>query len=298
MPEFICPIFPSLMMDPQCENRGYVRENHLTIFEFMKLLLEPRERKVEYTKPVYYLGKNKSNETLCFEDNLFLEEETPYFDMGGRFLAAPLSTHTCETLSTLQCLKKYNTFSVPSNMRGFCDFNGKIQKVNQRNTIANEFLLGTDEPSIVNIQAAVMLKSSLLQDKFTGCDLNKNSEILGSEKRKKTVQRVSSFVMASTVFLWIGMDLCSQLSIIQLQPKHGPSLFWSTFLKLFGFMAYVSATSAMIVVGAPFSGTQSCMLMFWAILMLLNSAKSLTEVYLPLMGTILTGCYVLVLKYP
>ncbi|KAK7374430.1 hypothetical protein VNO80_07860 [Phaseolus coccineus] len=278
------------MMDPQCENRRYESVESICVLPFllllvpqlesMKLLLEAHEQKEEY-----------------IEDNWFLEEETPYFDMGGRFLA-PLCTHTGGYHSTPQCLKKYNTISVPSNMRGFCNFNGKIQKVNQRNTTGNEFLLGTNEPSMANIQAAVMLKSSLLQDKFTGCDLNKNSELLGSEKRKKTVHRVSSFVMASTVFLWIVMDICSQLSIIQLQPKYGPIFFWSNFLKLFGFMAYVSATSAMIVVGAPFSGMQSCMLMFWAILMLLTSAKSLTEVYLPLMGIILTGCYVLVLKYP
>jgi len=173
-------------------------------------------------------------------------------------------------------------------MRDFCNSKGKIQKVNQRNSTGNEFLHGLNEP-----YPAVMLKTSQLQEV-----LNNNSEFLGPEKRKKTVHRVSSFVIAATVYLWIFMDICSHLPFIQLQPKSRPIFFWSTFLKLFGFMAYVSATAAMIVVRAPFSGMQSFMLMFWAILMFVSSAKSLTEVYLLSLGIILTGCYVLVPKKP
>lgn len=184
----------------------------------------------------------------------------------------------------------WGTFYVPSNMSGFCYFNVKNQKVNQSFTTENKFLECINEPYDGNpLDTTITLKTSQLRDKFTGCDLNNNSEHFSHEKRKKTVHRVSSFVMASIVFLSVAMEMCSQLSIIQLQPKSGPMLFLSTILKLFGFMAYVSATAAMIVNGAPFSRMQGSMLMFWATFMLVSSAKSLTEVYLPLLGIIFAG---------
>jgi len=188
-------------------------------------------------------------------------------------------------------LQKWSTTYELLSLSSFCYMDMKNQKVNQRNTSENELLEGINEPYDGNntLHNTIALNTSQLHYNFTGCDLNNNSELFSHEKRKRIVHNVSSTVMASTVFLWVAMEICSQLSIIQLQPKSGTILFLSTFLKLFGFMAYISATAAMIVNGAPFSSMQSIMLMFWAIFMLVNSAKSLTEVYLPILGIIFTG---------
>ncbi|KAG2404175.1 uncharacterized protein HKW66_Vig0110970 [Vigna angularis] len=233
--------------------------------------------------------KKDAKETLHFEDNLFFEAENPFSDMMLRDL---LFTCTAGYHSTTKSHMKRRRMYVPINTSGFCHFNVKNQKVNQSFTTENKFLELINEPYDGNpLLTRITLKTSQLRNNFTGFDLNNNSELFSHEKRKKTVHRVSSFVMASIVFLSVAMEMCSQLSIIQLQPKSGPILFLSTILKLFGFMAYVSATAAMIVNGAPFPGMQSSMLMFWATFMLVNSAKSLTEVYLPLLGIIFTGCY-------
>ncbi|TKY65299.1 hypothetical protein E2542_SST08157 [Spatholobus suberectus] len=78
-----------------------------------------------------------------------------------------------------------------------------------------------------------------------------------ADKRKKTVQRVSSFVIATTEVLWIITDICGQLSIIQLRPEH-----------------------------APFPFCPLCS----------RSAKSLTKVYVPILGIFLAGWYVVVEK--
>ncbi|XP_022635258.1 uncharacterized protein LOC106758992 isoform X2 [Vigna radiata var. radiata] len=240
--------------------------------------------------------KKDAKETLRFKDNLFFEAQNLFSHLRGmrRMLKALLCKDTVGYHSTTEShmtgSRIWGTFYVPSNMSGFCYFNVKNQKVNQSFTTENKFLECINEPYDGNpLDTTITLKTSQLRDKFTGCDLNNNSEHFSHEKRKKTVHRVSSFVMAFIVFLSVAMEMCSQLSIIQLQPKSGPMLFLSTILKLFGFMAYVSATAAMIVNGAPFSRMQGSMLMFWATFMLVSSAKSLTEVYLPLLGIIFAG---------
>ncbi|CAJ1825048.1 unnamed protein product [Sphenostylis stenocarpa] len=142
--------------------------------------------------------------------------------------------------------------------------------------------------------------ASKLQDMFNGCNLNKYEKLYEpfspDKALKKTVQHVLSFVIATTVFLWIIMNTCSKLSI--LQPKHGPLFIWSSLVEPFCFMVFVWVIAATIVVGAQFSHMQSAMLMFWAILMVLKSAKSITEVCLPIFGILLTGLYVLMEKQP
>jgi len=142
--------------------------------------------------------------------------------------------------------------------------------------------------------------ASQLQDMSNDCNLNnyeRVEESLVQDKAcKQTMQRVSSFMIASTVFLWIIMDICSKLSIVQ--PKHGTLLFWSSLVEPFGFMVFVWAIAATIVAGAQFSHMQSAMLMFWAILMVVKSSKSTTEVCLPIFGILVTGLYVLVKNQP
>ncbi|KAL2328226.1 hypothetical protein Fmac_021653 [Flemingia macrophylla] len=107
--------------------------------------------------------------------------------------------------------------------------------------------------------------------------------------KRTAVQCVSSFFIAAIPFLWIISDICSQLSIFQLEQRH----ILSSLLRLFGFTVFVCAVTTMVVVGAPFSRMQRTMLMFWAILMLVRSAMSLTTLYVSMLAIILMGWHVL-----
>ncbi|XP_020203185.1 uncharacterized protein LOC109788773 [Cajanus cajan] len=146
--------------------------------------------------------------------------------------------------------------------------------------------------------------TSQLQDKSTGCNLNKYEEVgepFSPEKNKKTVERVSSFMTTKIVFLLIIFDIYTHSSIMQLQPFHkqqGHVFIWFSLVEMLGFMMFVWGIAAMIAVGAPFSRVQCAMFMFWAILMLLRSAKSITQVYVPIFGILFTMCYMLVKKEP
>ncbi|KAL2328222.1 hypothetical protein Fmac_021649 [Flemingia macrophylla] len=113
-------------------------------------------------------------------------------------------------------------------------------------------------------------------------------------KCKKTLQRVSSLLIAAIAFLWIISDICSQLSIFQLEQRR----ILSSLFKLFGFTVFVCAVTTMVVVGAPFSRLQRTMLMFWAIMMLARSAMSLTALYVSMLGILLMGRHVLFEKQP
>lgn len=212
--------------------------------------------------------------------------------------------------------------------------------LNQMNTKRIKFLIIFDDNILYTKRAldwdGKMSSHVQLQDKSTGCNLNKyvevdepfnretrkkvvqcissfvmadhrvvepldvpgRYELFSLKKRKQTVERVSSFVIATTEFHWIITDICSQLSTIHLQPEHSYLFIWSSLLELLGFLVFVCAILAMILVGARFTRLQSIMLMFWAIWMLVRSAKSLTSVSALILGILFTGWHVLLEKQP
>ena len=113
---------------------------------------------------------------------------------------------------------------------------------------------------------------------------------------KEIVQRLSSFVVSTIVFLGIFYNIWnSQLSIIHVPSLHkehdGRLSVWSSLLGLFGFMMFVCAVAVMILVGAPFTSMQKAMLIFLAILMHLQSANSIIEVFVTLVGGLSMGWY-------
>ncbi|KAK7394604.1 hypothetical protein VNO78_15136 [Psophocarpus tetragonolobus] len=143
--------------------------------------------------------------------------------------------------------------------------------------------------------------SSQLEDKSTGCNVNKYGKAFNPDKRKESVQRVSRNVTAIIVLLWMMLEINSQSSKLQLQvlhKQHDHVFIWSSLLEMFGFMVFGWTIAATITAGPPFSRMQSAMLMFWAILMLVRSVKSITEMYVPILGILFTGCYMLVQKQP
>ncbi|CAJ1825134.1 unnamed protein product [Sphenostylis stenocarpa] len=149
--------------------------------------------------------------------------------------------------------------------------------------------------------------TSQLEEKSRGGNLNarKDKGMQGEKeeegKRKESVRRVSSSVIATLVLLWILFDICTRSPIAQHQPLHGHSpvfINWSSLVELFGFIVFIWAIVATIVVGAPFSLMQSGMIMFWAIWMLVRSAKSMAEVYVQMWGIVLMGWYMLMENQP
>ncbi|KAK7295249.1 hypothetical protein RJT34_18155 [Clitoria ternatea] len=157
------------------------------------------------------------------------------------------------------------------------------------NTAGNRFSIGNNDSRVViDIELTQLVEwndKRMLQRKYKSTCNNNNlynqkdfkpreghqlqfDDTFNQHKRKKTAQHVSSFAMATIVFLWIVLDICSQLSMI---PEHGPIVIWSHWLGLLGFMAFVWAVAIMILVGAQFSRMQCAMLVFWAILMIVRS---------------------------
>ncbi|WJX77355.1 hypothetical protein P8452_60675 [Trifolium repens] len=106
--------------------------------------------------------------------------------------------------------------------------------------------------------------------------------------RKEIVRRFSSFVVSTVVFLGILYNIWSSSlsSTIQVPPrnKERDASIWLSLLGLFGFMVFVCSVAVMILVGAPFNSVQKAMLIFWTILMHVQSANSIIEVSVTLVG--------------
>lgn len=114
--------------------------------------------------------------------------------------------------------------------------------------------------------------------------------------RKEFVQCLSSHVLSTVVFLGISYIIWnSELSIIHVQVLHKdhgdrPSIL-PPLLTFFGFTVFVCAVAVMILVRAPFTSMQKAMLIFWALLLHLQSANSIIEVFVTLVGGLYLGRY-------
>ncbi|CAK8542556.1 unnamed protein product [Lathyrus sativus] len=114
--------------------------------------------------------------------------------------------------------------------------------------------------------------------------------------RKEIVGCISSFVVSNTVFLGIFYNIWSILlkstSVQPLQKEHDHHhSIWPSLLGLFGFMVLVCAVAAMILAGAVFTRMQKAMLIFWVVFMHLQSANSIIEVFVILIGGLFMGWY-------
>lgn len=114
--------------------------------------------------------------------------------------------------------------------------------------------------------------------------------------RKEIVACISSFVVSTTVFLGIFYSIWSILlkstSVQPLQKEHDHDhSIWPSLLGLFGFMVLICAVAAMILVGAIFTRTQKATLIFWVVLMHLQSANSIIDVFVILIGGLFMGWY-------
>lgn len=121
--------------------------------------------------------------------------------------------------------------------------------------------------------------------------------------RKEIVGCISSLVVSTTVFLGVFYNIWTSLlpSIsvqpLQKEPYHRLSI-WPPLLGLFGLMVLVYALAAMILVGAIFTRTEKAMLIFWVVLMHLQSANSIIKVFVTLIGGLFMGWYAFGEKQP
>ncbi|MCH81049.1 hypothetical protein A2U01_0001827 [Trifolium medium] len=106
--------------------------------------------------------------------------------------------------------------------------------------------------------------------------------------REEIVRCISSFVVSTIISLGIFYNIwtSSLLSIIKvpLLIKERDAYIWMSLPGLFSFMVFVCAVAVMILVGAAFTRMQKAMLIFWVIMMHIQSANSIIEVFLTLSG--------------
>jgi len=117
-----------------------------------------------------------------------------------------------------------------------------------------------------------------------------NKLISEQDIRKEILRRYSSFGVSTTVFLALFYNIWSCL--LPLQKQHILSLsIWPSLLGLFGFMVFVCAVAVMILVGAVFTSMQKAMLIILLVIMHLQSANSILEVCVILLGGFFMAWY-------
>lgn len=114
----------------------------------------------------------------------------------------------------------------------------------------------------------------------------------GLHMRMKIIQWLSSYALSTNLLVFISCNIWSSISsVIHVPPLHKKwddrLSIWPSLLRLSGFMVFICAVAAMVLVRAPFTSMQKSMLIFWAILLHLQSANSIIDVYLTLVLALL-----------
>ncbi|XP_058756137.1 uncharacterized protein LOC131629366 [Vicia villosa] len=233
--------------------------------------------------PLHQAARLPHNHSSYNEDNSFdflsaLKECSPisFTAFGG-------------STSVRTCLKKVKQNSITGNRSAHLDNNGSCVAPALRLDWLHKLT------SELHWYKTYVPRDTKLQQDYT---YKYNQQI-----RKEIVGCISSFVVSTTIFLGIFYNIWSSLlSVINVQPlqkEHDHRLsIWPPLLGLFGFMVLVCAVATMVLVGAVFTRTQKAMLIFWVILMHLQSANSIIEVFVTLIGGVFMGWYVFEEKQP
>ncbi|XP_058737713.1 uncharacterized protein LOC131609905 isoform X2 [Vicia villosa] len=109
--------------------------------------------------------------------------------------------------------------------------------------------------------------------------------------RKELLRRWSSFLVSTVVFIGLFYNIWSTILLPMQKQRIHRFYIWSSFLGLLGFIVFVSAVAVMILAGGVFSSTQKAMLIILLLWMHIQSAKSILEVCVILLGGVFMAWY-------
>lgn len=118
-------------------------------------------------------------------------------------------------------------------------------------------------------------------------------------KHKEIVGWISSFVFSTVIFLGFTFSILNNLSsVIHVPQLHDdclsilPSYITMTVFTLVWFICAFAVMTVMILVGAAFTSMQKAMLISWIIWLHLQSANSVMDVFVTLVGALVMVWYV------
>ncbi|XLR20739.1 hypothetical protein HN51_067536 [Arachis hypogaea] len=115
-------------------------------------------------------------------------------------------------------------------------------------------------------------------------------DAIDKHKPEVTVQRMSSYAISASIFLWIFLIYSQKLLAKYLATKARVSIFIAVdMLGLLSFMVLAWALGVKILVGGKLSRMNCAMFLLWAILKLFKSDNSIDAVYLPILGIFFIG---------
>ncbi|XP_058737697.1 uncharacterized protein LOC131609897 [Vicia villosa] len=109
--------------------------------------------------------------------------------------------------------------------------------------------------------------------------------------RKELLRRWSSFLVSTVVFIGLFYNIWSTILLPMQKQRIHRFYIWSSFLGLLGFIVFVSAVAVMILAGGVFSSTQKAMLIILLLWMHIQSANSILEVCVILLGGVFMAWY-------
>ncbi|MED6225040.1 hypothetical protein PIB30_089945 [Stylosanthes scabra] len=117
---------------------------------------------------------------------------------------------------------------------------------------------------------------------------------INKHKPQVIAQRISTYVISTSMFLWIFLIYGQTLLAKYFATKARVSTFIvAEMLGLLSFMVLVWAVGVRILVGGKLSRMNCVLFLIWAILKLFNSDNSIDAVYLPILGIFFIGWHAL-----
>jgi len=117
-----------------------------------------------------------------------------------------------------------------------------------------------------------------------------SKSISEQDSRKQILRSWASFILSTDISIVLFYNIWSTLFPLEKQNIYLLSI-WESFLGLFAFMLFVSALAIMILVGGVFTCIQKAMLIILLLWMHIQSANSIIEVCVILLGGVFMAWY-------
>jgi len=146
-------------------------------------------------------------------------------------------------------------------------------------------------PSDFDLQKSDLKKLDNNNESYVAPLLRKSiSELSEQESRKQILRSWASFILSTDISVVLFYIIWSTLLPLEKQNIHRLSI-WISFLGLFAFVLFVSAIAVMILVGGVFTCIQKAMLIILLLWLHIQSAHSILEVCVILLGGVFMAWY-------